>query len=131
MEPFFDFAYIEPFLVCENKVKPRLNLYGKAQVEVENILNKCLLEFAKKDSGYDLIIKSYLLSCWCSWKEFKRDLESGDFPFQIRYTIIIKKPFFILKILEDHFYEDLPLEKIAYQFSFSKSYFSYLFRALQ
>ena len=51
IKAFFDFAYIEPFLVDENKVKPRLNLVGKIQIEVENLLNEVYPNIWKEHQG--------------------------------------------------------------------------------
>src|SRR5699024_10243069 len=60
-EAFWDFAYIEPFLVEEKLVKPRLNLVGKIQIEVEDILNEALREYKQRKPGYELMAKSLLL----------------------------------------------------------------------
>ena len=52
---FTDFAYLEPFLVIENKIKPRLNLYGAAQREVEDTLREILLEYEDQNEDFELI----------------------------------------------------------------------------
>ena len=36
----------------ENKVKPRLNLVGKIQIEVENLLNEVLSNTKKRKPGF-------------------------------------------------------------------------------
>ncbi len=57
----FDFSYIEPFLVSECNVRPRLNLKGTAQLQVENLLNEILDEVSQKQDSYLLAVKADLL----------------------------------------------------------------------
>lgn len=129
IESFFDFAYIEPFLVYESKVKPRLNLIGKTQIEVENILNKCLREFSDKTSGHELLIKALLLELLVIvGREYKKDLENKD--NYALYNSHKNTVYAALKYIEDHFDEDLTIDDIAKRFSFSRSYFSYLFKSI-
>ena len=40
----FDFSYIEPFLVTECNVRPRLNLTGTSQIKVEALIEEMLEE---------------------------------------------------------------------------------------
>ena len=60
---YFDFAYLEPFLVSEHQVKPRLNLTGGLQVEVEAVLNEALEEYRQRRKGFALVIKSRFCAC--------------------------------------------------------------------
>lgn len=124
---FVDFAYIEPFLVSENKVKPRLNLVGKTQQEVERILSEVLLEYNEKPQGYNLLIKAMLLKLLVLvGREFKRSLEeneSGIFYNRHRDAI-----YGALQYISEHYSEELVLEDIAKMFALSQSYFSYLFK---
>lgn len=126
---FMDFAYIEPFLVSENKVKPRLNILGKKQVEIENILNEALIEYKEKPSGYQLLIKSLLLKLLIIvGREFTSNVESSeDHSVFTRYRDAIQSA---VKYMEEQYSEDLSIEHMAKRFLLSQSYFSYLFKSI-
>jgi AraC-like DNA-binding protein/mannose-6-phosphate isomerase-like protein (cupin superfamily) len=59
--PFMDFAYLEPFLVDENRIRPRLNLTGSLQLEVEGILTEILGEDRERRTDFQLVVKALLL----------------------------------------------------------------------
>lgn len=129
VESFFDFAYIEPFLVSENNVKPRLNLVGKQQVEVENILNEALYEFNSRNAGFVLLVKSLLLKLLVLvGREFTKDLESSDTRniFDRHRDSIFNS----IKYINENYAEDMSCEDIARKFMLSKSYYSYLFKSI-
>lgn len=127
IETFFDFAYIETFLLCENQVKPRLNLTGKVQVEVESLLNDVLNEYNAKKSGYMLLIKSLLLKLLVLvGREFTADMGSPDSrPIYDRHRDAILGA---VKYIDAHYTEELNIDFVARKFALSQSYFSYLFR---
>jgi AraC-like DNA-binding protein/mannose-6-phosphate isomerase-like protein (cupin superfamily) len=58
---FMDFAYLEPFLVVENQIRPRLNLAGNLQLDVEAILSEILREDGERGADFQLVIKALLL----------------------------------------------------------------------
>ncbi len=128
-ESFMDFAYIEPFLVSENKVKPRLNIMGKIQVEVENILNEALREYREKSSSYQLMIKSLLLKLLVIvGREFTRSVDnSDDHPVFYRYRDAMQSA---VLYIEEKYFDDLCIEQMAKKFLLSQSYFSYLFKSI-
>lgn len=75
---FFDFAYLEPFLVAENKVKPRLNLAGGLRFEAEAVFNEVLRENEIRDNDFELIIKALLLKLLVLvGREFKKEMYRG------------------------------------------------------
>jgi len=127
--PFLDFAYIEPFLVSENKVKPRLNLIGTRQVETEDILNEILRENNERTPGFLLLIKSLLLKLLVIvGREFTEDLENGQVTSR---SIFDKNRDAIVgaaKYIDEHYAEELSIEEVAHLFAISQSYFSYLFK---
>lgn len=129
VESFFDFAYIEPFLVNESNVKPRLNLIGKNQVEVESILMEVLSEYTEKKSGYLLIIKSLLLKLLVLvGREFTKDLENSESRSVFdRHRDSI---FGAIKFINDNYDHDMSVEEVAKEFMLSQSYFSYLFKSI-
>lgn len=126
---FFDFAYLEPFLVHECQIKPRLNLTGKFQLEVETILEETLLEYRERNPGYQLMIKSLLLKLLVQLgREFVRDLKNAESrPVYERHRDAI---FGALKFIDEHYNEELSVEDVAKKFMLSSSYFSYLFKSI-
>ncbi len=129
VESFFDFAYIEPFLVGESKVRPRLNLVGRIQVETENILNEVLTEYTERRSGYLLIIKSLLLKLLVMvGREFTRELQNSDsLPAFNRHRDSI---FGAIKYIDRNYDKELSVEDVAKISMLSQSYFSYLFKSI-
>jgi len=124
---FFDFAYIEPFLVSENKIKPRLNLSGNARIEVEGILNEALREFYDKRSGYSLLIKSLALKLLIIvGREFTRDLEGTEsVGLYARHREAIYNS---MRYINENYNKQLSVEEVAKVAMLSQSYFSYLFK---
>lgn len=129
VKAFFDFAYIEPFLVEENKVKPRLNLVGKIQIEVENLLNEVLSEYQERKPGFLLVIKSLLLKLLVMvGREFTREIENSESRSVFdRHRDSI---FGAIRYLDEHYNENLSVEEVAKKFMLSQSYFSYLFKSI-
>lgn len=128
-EAFWDFAYIEPFLVEENLVKPRLNLAGKIQIEVENLLNEALRENELRRPGFELLIKSLLLKLLVIvGRELTEDLtDSKTRPLFDRHRDAIKGA---INYIEEHFTENLTIDSVAKMFMLSPSFFGYLFKNL-
>lgn len=128
-EAFWDFAYIEPFLVEENLVKPRLNLAGKIQIEVENLLNEALRENKQRQPGFELLIKALLLKLLVIvGRELTEDLSASKArPLFDRHRDAIKGA---INYIEEHFTENLTINSVAKAFMLSPSFFSYLFKNL-
>jgi hypothetical protein len=63
----FDFAYLEPFLVSHEAVKPRLHLDGKSQLKVEELFTEMLTEFKEEKKYYEInVISRYYSTCYCT-----------------------------------------------------------------
>lgn len=126
---FLDFAYIEPFLVSENLVKPRLNLVGNIQTDVESILNECMAENESKKQGYDLLIRSQLLKLLIIvGREFTNNLEnSKSRSIYDRHRDSINRA---VQYINQNYSKDLNVEDVARKFLLSSSYFSYLFKSI-
>ena len=60
-DSYVDFAYLEPFIVAEERIKLRFNLDISLQQEVERILWEVLDEYTAQKPGYMLIAKALLL----------------------------------------------------------------------
>jgi len=127
-EPFLDFAYIEPFLVSETHIKPRLNLTGKTQLDVEDIVNEALQEYKEKESGYMLLVKSLLLKLLVMvGREFTKKLNDSEQPlFGHQRNAIMGA----VKYINENYMEELSADEVARQFMLSPSYFRYLFKSI-
>lgn len=129
IESFFDFAYIEPFLVGEIKVRPRLNLVGRIQTEAENILNEVLSEYTDRKPGYLLIIKSLLLKLLVIvGREFTRELENSE--ARTAFDRHRDSIFNAINYISDNYNKELNVEEVARISMLSQSYFSYLFKSI-
>lgn len=127
MESFLDFAYIEPFLVSENNIKPRLNLCGGMQVEVEDLLFEALKEYENRAPGFVLLVKSLLLKLLViAGREFTKELnrEESQSMFGLHKDAICNA----MQHIANHYSEDLTIESVARKYALSQSYFSYLFK---
>jgi len=124
---FFDFAYIEPFLVSESQVKPRLNLAGEIQIEVERILNNVLHEYKNRMVGFDLIIRALLLNLLVIvGREFSKSIETNQdsLLYDSHRGSIMKA----IQYINENYTEDFSIDFIASKAMLSKSYFCYFFK---
>ena len=128
-EAFWDFAYIEPFLVEEDLVKPRLNLVGSIQTDSENIFNEALKEYEKREPGFDLIIRSLLLKLLVLvGREFTKNIsKSKNALIFERHKDAIKGA---IRYIEENYTQDLNIDSVAKMFLLSPSFFGYLFKNL-
>lgn len=129
IDSIFDFAYIEPFLVSECEVRPRLNLSGKAQAEVEMLFSRLLKEYEQRDSSFLLAMKSLVL--WLlvyvsrCFHEDVQDVESRQL-FDRHRTAITSA----IDYVNQNFTDDVSIEKASHVAMLSQSYFSYLFKSM-
>ena len=76
---YLEFAFLEPFMVTEEQVKPRFKLSEELQIEIEEILNEALLEFENKAPGYMLVVKSLLLKLLViTGRAYTEDIEGTE-----------------------------------------------------
>ncbi len=129
IESFYDFAYIEPFLVSESHVKPRLNISGQLQLEVERILNTVLNEYKEKLVGFDLLAKALLLNLLVIvGREFSGKIETDN--QSLVYDRHKCSILMALRYIDEHYMEDLTIDFIASKALLSKSYFCYFFKVV-
>jgi len=126
---FRDFAYLEPFLVAENKVKPRLNLSGNLMTAAEEILLEIIGEYEKKDTDFELSIKALILRLLVLvGREYKK---GGG---QIEYQVVVERHKNALqdtlRYIDEHFTQDITAESAARMAMVSSSYFRYLFKQI-
>ena len=127
-EAFLDFAYIEPFLLSESHIKPRLNLSGQTQADVEAILHEALDEFTRKQPGYVLLIKSLLLKLLVlAGRAFTAQLHSEPMPLFGHQREAIMGA---VQYINEHYMEELSTDEVAQKFMLSPSYFRYLLKSM-
>ena len=125
----FDFSYIEPFLVSERNVRPRLNLTGKTQMKVEELLDEIYGEFTRKNDSYLLAIKADLLKLLvivgrALHEEIKGSSEMQFFNHQ-RDAMLQA-----IRYIDQHYTEPISIEDVTRSALLSQSYFRYLFKTL-
>ena len=129
IETIFDFAYIEPFLVSECEVKPRLNLTGKAQADVEAMFQNLLDEYTERKPSFLLAMKATVLSLLVyvgrCFQEDIQDSESRQLFDRHRAAITSA-----IEYINENFTDDVSIEKAARVAMLSQSYFSYLFKSM-
>jgi AraC-like DNA-binding protein/mannose-6-phosphate isomerase-like protein (cupin superfamily) len=126
---FLDFAYIEPFLVSETNIKPRLNLTGETQMETEDILGEALHEYTEKNPGFILLVKALLLKLLVIvGREFSNSLTDPD--SQHEYSRHREAITGAMRYISDNHMNDLNADEVAKKFALSLSYFRYLFKSI-
>ena len=126
---FMDFAYLEPFLVAENEVKPRLNLSGSTQIEVEKILNEVLLEYERKDTDFELIIKALLLKLLVIvGREYKEKITGTQ--YDDVFTRHRDALYNAIEFINTNYNKDITIDDVAKVAMLSQSYFRYLFKQI-
>lgn len=126
---FSDFAYLEPFLVTENKVRPRLNLDGAIQRTVENIFNDILLEYEQREKDFELAIKALTLQLLVTVSrryEFSES-ESEDNSIFLRHRESLMR---VIDYINENYSRGITLDEIVRVSLLSKSYFGYLFKQM-
>ncbi|NLD88146.1 MAG: AraC family transcriptional regulator [Clostridiales bacterium] len=128
-DSFLDFAYIEPFLVDADAVRPRLNLIGPVRDEVEKILAEAEREYIERRSGFSLMVRSLLLKLLVILgREFESYVDSSrSKPLYERHRALIKSS---LDFIEENYNREISIEEVAAEFSLSQSYFSFLFKSI-
>lgn len=128
-QSIFDFAYIEPFLVTERNVRPRLNLHGKQQIQVESLLDEIHQEFDQKEDSFLLAIKADVLKLLVViGRAFHENIHaSSDMELFDYHRDAMNES---IAFIDAHYQEDIILEDAARRANLSKSYFSYLFKSL-
>jgi AraC-like DNA-binding protein/mannose-6-phosphate isomerase-like protein (cupin superfamily) len=126
---FTDFAYLEPFLVSENEVRPRLNLSGSLQNEVESILSEILREYDNREPDFELVIKALILKLLVLvGRKFKKDIVGSE--SQGVFDRHRDALFSALKYINENFINDINVEEAAKVAMVSQSYFRYLFKQM-
>lgn len=126
---FMDFAYLEPFLVVEKEIRPRLNLGGGIRVEVEALFSEILREYAARDSDYQLLIRALLQKLLVLvGREFRRSI-SGTASQELfdRHRDAL---FQAVAYVDENLSGAVSVEEAARVAMLSQSYFRYLFKQM-
>ena len=128
-ESYLDFAYLEPFMVVEEEMKPRFNLDDKMQTEVERILWEAHEEYEKQNAGYKLVSKALLLKLLVLvGRAFSNEIRGTETEKILgRYKKAVVKA---AEYINDNYSQPLNLDRIAGEAGYSKSHFCYLFKAV-
>lgn len=126
---FMDFAYLEPFLVTENEVRPRLNLTGNVRIEVESILSEIFLEYEIKKSHYVPMIKALVLKLLIMiGREFGREIEGTESKGLFdRHRDAV---YAAIRYVNENYDKEVSIETAAHIAMLSQSYFRYLFKQI-
>ena len=122
----FDFAFVEPFLVAEQEVKPRLLLTGRKQQTVEEILESIWEEYNQRSDSFLLSIKADLLKLLVTLgRYFKEEMGQSAGGKDQRFEILR-----VLRYIDEHYNEKLTVEAMAKIANLSRSHFSSLFKGM-
>ena len=126
---FFDFAYLEPFLVVEQQLKPRLNLSGTLQLTVEKILGQIIEEYQTRNRDFELIIKALTMQLLILvGREFKKDINANQSScIFLKHQEALSKA---IHYIEENSGESISFSDVARVALLSPSYFRYLFRQM-
>jgi AraC-like DNA-binding protein len=102
MDPLFDFAYLEPFLVATDHVRPRLLLTGRAWMDAEKLMLDLIEEFQTKKSTIN-----------------------GEVEIFDRYR---EAAYLAIEYIENNYSKKMYLEDAARIAMMSQAYFSYIFK---
>ena len=122
----FDVAFIEPFLVGTDEVRPRLHLDGKLQSHIEALLIDMLDEFRTKEKYHELHIKADLLKLLALVaRAYERAV--GD----VRDTAVEKYRDAIARTIayiQSHYTEKITMQMVCHVAMMSQTHFSWLFK---
>lgn len=126
---FFDFAYLEPFLVSNNMVRSKLNITGELQVKVEDILLEMLKEYSAEDKYYEILLKGDLLKLLAIVvREYNKGYQSSETKeIFVRYRDAIKDT---MQYIQENYNMELHLDDVCKHSTMSKTYFCYIFKSL-
>lgn len=120
----FDYTYIEPFLKCQNKIRPKLELSDITKNQVEILLSEMLCEYAEKKKGYKHILKANLLKILILIDREYAYSKSAD---SIEKSLIIKYKTAIieaLRYIDQYSATSMRLDDVCEYSMLSQTYFS-------
>ena len=124
----FDFAYLEPFLVSTEHVRPRLHLTGKSQAGVEMLMSEMLQEYTEESKYYELSIKADLLKLLSIVaREYEKSSNAENTELFDRYRENVASA---IRYVNENYTGKLNIEDICRMAMMSYSYFSHIFKQI-
>lgn len=124
----FDFAFLEPFLVSMEAVRPRLQLMGKSQLKVEELMLEMFYEYCHENKYYEILIKSDLLRLLAIIaREYEEHGDSKSGELFGRYREAISEA---IRYIDEHYNCNIYIEDACKIAMMSQTYFTYLFKQI-
>ena len=129
VQSIFDFAYLEPFLISEDRLNSRYHLSVEDQKKAEHFLAVLQDEYTQRDHNYMLMIKGVLLQMLVLFQRALTDEASQALSKEAEdsYMDAMEKA---IQYVDEHYMENISSQHVAQIAAFSKSYFGYLFKAV-
>ena len=126
---FIDFAYIEPFLVSEKEVKPRLNIPLSLRNRIEGLIKDMMDEYNNKEAGYLLAIKALVLNLLVQLGRIysKEVIFKDEEHLCSNHLESLSRA---LTYIDNNFTQHITVDEIASKAFLSTSYFCYVFKQL-
>lgn len=122
----FDYAYIEPFIVKLDEVKPLFPLAGPVSRTVALLLEEIMAEYEGKAPHYQLIVKANLLKILALIsREYGRGIDQKKKALVDRYKTAVYQ---VQEYVDVHYPEKIYLEEMCRMTMLSPSYFSDVFK---
>lgn len=129
MDHLFDFAFLQPLIVDEEELLPKLHFSSENQKLAESLIKSMLKEFENKEDGYQISIKADLLKLLViTGREMRSNKQSTEDQRIInRYRQALDDA---IVYMERNYFEDIRLEELAKKAHLTPSYYSSLFNVL-
>ena len=126
---FIDFAYIEPFLVSEKEVKPRLNIPLSLRARIEALLKEMMDEYTNKEDGFLLALKALVLTLLVQLgRIYSKEVIFKDTSHLTSHHLDALSR--ALTFIDSNFTTHISVDEIANRAFLSTSYFCYVFKQL-
>ncbi|MDF2657656.1 MAG: hypothetical protein K0Q94_447 [Paenibacillus sp.] len=126
----FDFAYIEPFVISANKLRPKLVLSDSVRQQLEALLQEMLLEQEKRKEGYKHLLKADLLRLLVI---IGRQFSNSNYESDKDEKLLRKHKTAMLatiRYMDEHYADDLKLVEVCQYAMLSQTYFSHFLKYL-
>lgn len=129
MESFFDFAFIEPFLISEKDVRPRLNIPVGERKKILESLYEIMEEYSAQQQGFLLAIKGGVLRLLVHLGRLytQEVTETTDSNLVSTHSKAIGRA---LAFIDQNINANLTVNQVAKEAILSKSYFCYIFKQI-
>ncbi len=124
----FDFAYIEPFIVSLDEIRPTFQLDGTIVKSIETLLEETLAEFKVQEKYHQLFIKANLLKILAIvTREYDRGINREKQNIIDRYKQAMNEA---LNYMRANYQNKIYLEEVCRIAMMSPTYFSYVFKQI-